>query len=51
MFDNSVKQNDTLTTMLDKKKSEYEQQMMRNEELAGQNSEQSSELKIKVSIT
>lgn len=37
-------------TMLDKKKSEYEQQMMRNEELAGQNVEQISELKIKVSI-
>lgn len=49
MYENSVKQNDTLTTMLNKKKDEYDQQMMRNEDLAGQNSEQISELKMRVS--
>lgn len=51
MFDNSIKENDTLTTLLEKKKTDYEHQMMRNEELAGQNLEHMSELKIKVSIT
>lgn len=42
--DNATKQNESLNTMLHKKKEEYEQQMIRNEELAGQNSIQMAEL-------
>lgn len=39
-----MKQNESLNTMLYKKKEEYEQQMLRNEELAGQNVQQLTEL-------
>ena len=39
-----MKQNESLNTMLHKKKEEYEQQMLRNEELAGQNVQQMAEL-------
>ena len=42
--ENATKQNESLNTMLHKKKEEYEQQMLRNEELAGQNVQQLSEL-------
>ena len=49
MYENSVKQNDTISAMLNRKKDEYDQQMMRNEELAGQNTEQVAELKLRVS--
>ncbi len=48
MYDNCVKQNDSLTTMLNRKKEEYEQQMLRNEELAGRNSEQIAEIQRRV---
>ena len=50
MYDNSVKQNETLTALLDKKKNEYDQQIERNEELHRVNSEQIQELKQKVRI-
>ena len=49
MHDNCVKQNDSLTTMLNRKTEEYNQQMLRNEELAGQNSEQTSKIESQVS--
>ena len=49
MYDNSVKLNDSLSTMLNRKKEEYEQQMIRNEELAGMNSEQMAEIRLRVS--
>lgn len=42
--DNCVKQNDSLTTMLNRKTEEYNQQMLRNEELAGQNSDQTAKI-------
>lgn len=48
MYDNCVKQNDSLTTMLNRKKDEYEQQMLRNEDLAGKNSEQIAEIQQRV---
>ena len=46
--DNVVKQRDTLHTMLDRKKEEFDQQLMRNEELAGINQEQMLSLRVKV---
>ena len=49
MYDNCVKQNDSLSTMLNRKKEEYEQQMLRNEDLAGKNSEQIAEMQRRVS--
>ena len=48
-LDNCVKQNDSLTTMLNRKTDEYNQQMLRNEELAGQNSEQTAKIESQVS--
>lgn len=48
MHENSGKQNETLNTLLEKKKNEYDQQIIRNEELAGINQEQTLELKAKV---
>ena len=49
-FENSVKQNEALEVMLEKKKKEYDQEVNRNEELAKQNSEQIAEIKIRVII-
>ena len=43
-----MKQRDTLHTMLDRKKEEFDQQLMRNEELAGINQEQMLLLRVKV---
>ena len=43
-----MKQNDTLNTMYEKKKNEYDQQVNRSEELAGQNAEHLADLKLKV---
>ena len=46
--DNIVKHRDTLHTMLDRKKEEFDQQLMRNEELASLNQEQALMLRVKV---
>ena len=43
-----MKQRDTLHTMLDRKKEEFDQQLMRNEELASVNQEQMLMLRVKV---
>lgn len=47
-YDNCVKQNDTLNTMLEKKKNEYDQQVNRSETLANDNSTKENEIKLKV---